>query len=172
MAREIVIRERPGGPRAGSEGLFSQLDRGAEAARVVAREQKAEVESELKFVGPQIVRQPFLLARPGLADHHPIFVTVGDAAQPANDFVNLGPVRTVERILRAFRVPRNVGVALDPHRIVAELVVLDEPLDYVDAKTVSAAVQPEADDAVDCLDHFGISKIQVGLLLEERVQVP
>ena len=76
MAREIVIRQRPGRPRAGSEGFFSQLDCGAEAARVVAREQKAEVERELKFVGPQIVGQPFLLARPRLADQHPIFVTV------------------------------------------------------------------------------------------------
>src|SRR5271163_4924314 len=101
MAREIVIRKRPRRPCAVSEGSFGQLDRRAEAARVVAREQKAEVEREMKLIGPQVIGQPLLLARPRLADEHPLFVAVADAAEAADDFVNLRPVRTVERILRA-----------------------------------------------------------------------
>src|SRR5579862_30164 len=75
MAREVVIRERPGGPRAGAERFFSQLDRRAKAARVVPRQKKAEVERELQLVGPEKIGQPFLLARPGLADQYPIVVT-------------------------------------------------------------------------------------------------
>ena len=49
---------------------------------------------------------------------------------------------------------------------------LISPCDHVDAKTVGAAIEPEADDVVNRLDHFRISKIQVRLLLEKHVQVP
>ena len=86
--------------------------------------------------------------------------------------MNLGPVRAVQRVLRSLRVPRDVRVAHAAHRIVAQLLVLDQSLHHVDAKTVGAALEPEPDHAVNRRDHFRISIIQVGLLLEEHVQVP
>ena len=72
MPRKIVIGERPGRPRAGPEGSFGLFDRGAEPTRVVAREQEAEIESELQFVVSKKIGEAFMLARPGLADQDSI----------------------------------------------------------------------------------------------------
>src|SRR5579859_6017997 len=98
MARKVVVRQRPGRPRCGSESLLSLLDRGAEPARVVACEQKAEVERELQLVGPDKIGQTLMLSRPGLADQYSLLVTVRDTAEAADDVVNLRPIVAVERV--------------------------------------------------------------------------
>src|SRR3712207_8417093 len=42
----------------------------------------------------------------------------------------------------------------------------------VDPDAVDAAVEPEADDAVELLPHGGVVPVEVGLLGGEQVQVP
>ena len=57
------------------------------------------------------------------------------------------------------------GARLRIGRVVAELLVLDQMVDHVDAKAVDAALQPEAHDVVHRGAHGGIAPVEIGLLL-------
>src|SRR5580704_14955613 len=113
-----------------------------------------------------------MLSRPGLANQYSLLVTVRDLTKSADHVVNLGPIMAVKRVLLTLHVPGNIGIGGIADRIVAQLGILDETGDHVDTKTVSAAIEPEADDVVHRVGHVGISIIQIGLLLEEDMQVP
>ena len=57
-------------------------------------------------------------------------------------------------------------------RVVAQLGVLQDPVERVDAEAVDAAVQPEAQHLAERLGHLGVAPVQVRLLGIEGVQVP
>ena len=57
-------------------------------------------------------------------------------------------------------------------RVVGQVGVLRQAVDGVEAEPVGALVEPEPDDVLHRLDDRGIPPVEVGLLGEERVQVP
>jgi len=54
-------------------------------------------------------------------------------------------------------VRRNIRIGRDAKWIVAQLRILDETGDHIDAKP-RAAIEPEADHVVNRLDHFGVAE--------------
>jgi hypothetical protein len=56
-------------------------------------------------------------------------------------------------------------------RVVAQLLVVEVEVDRVEAEPVDPAIQPEARDGQQFVLHLGVVQVQVGLLLEEVVQV-
>src|SRR4051812_16098911 len=57
------------------------------------------------------------------------------------------------------------------YRVVAELVVLDQVPDDVDAKAVDPAPQPKAHHVEHCGTHLRIAPVEVRLRAQERVVV-
>ncbi len=66
------------------------------------------------------------------------------------------------------------GIARLPlriHRIIAELLILEQPREYIDAEAIDAPIEPEAQDIIHGLAHPGIAPIQIGLFHIEQMQV-
>jgi hypothetical protein len=57
-------------------------------------------------------------------------------------------------------------------RVVPQLVVLDQPVDRVDAEARNAAVEPEADDVAERGHDLRVAPVEVRLLRIEAVHVP
>ena len=57
-------------------------------------------------------------------------------------------------------------------RVVAQLRVLEQPVDGIHAVAGGAALEPEAQHVLHGGDHLGVAPVQVRLLGVERVQVP
>src|SRR5713226_471283 len=57
------------------------------------------------------------------------------------------------------------------HWIVAHLFIFDQHPEDIDAETIDATLQPEAQDIVHGLTHVGIAPVQIGLLHIKHVQV-
>jgi len=66
---------------------------------------------------------------------------------------------------------RLAGLIRRVGRVVAELRVLDEQPQHVDAKAVHPAIQPEAQHVVHRAAHLRIAPVQVRLFAQERVVV-
>src|SRR5580704_19269871 len=56
-------------------------------------------------------------------------------------------------------------------RIVTELWVLEQAGDGIEAKSVHAALEPEAERGLHLGSDIGVAPVQIGLLGKERVQV-
>ena len=171
VPRKIVIRKRVGRPRLGAEGRFDLLDARAKRARLPRREQKTEVERLLQLVGTKIVRERARVARPHFTDHHAIAIAVEHAPKAANDVVHLGLVGAVALFVCEPLELRKL-LSRGDFGIVAKLRVLDHLRDHIDAKSIDAAIEPEANHVVHRLDDLGIAKVEVGLLAQKRMQVP
>ncbi len=81
-------------------------------------------------------------------------------------------LRLVGRV--ELKEPLDAGLVGAPgrvRRIVAELGVLDQVPEHVDAEAVDAPVQPEAQHLVHGGADLGITPVEVGLLLQEGVVV-
>ena len=87
----------------------------------------------------------------------------------AHDVVHLRAVGGLQRHERVVRVHALAPVGVG--RVVAEVLVLDEMPEHVDAKAVHAALEPEAQHAEHRLDDLGIAPVQVRLLGQEGVVV-
>ena len=77
-----------------------------------------------------------------LADQHPVVVLVEHAAHAGDDVVHLRLVGRVDLQQALDLGP--AGLVAGIRRVVAELGVLDQVPDDVDAEAVDAAVEPEA----------------------------
>jgi len=166
-----VIRKRVGRPRLGAEQRLDFLNARAKRARLPRREQKAEIERLLQFIGAKVVGERAVIARPHFANHHARRIAVEHAPKAANDVVDLGlvgaePLLVCEPFeLRELPIVWNFG-------IVAKLGFLDHLRDHIHAKSIDAAVEPEANHVVHRLDDLGIAEVEVGLLAQERMQIP
>ena len=83
------------------------------------------------------------------------------------------PGRCASRGARAART-RGSGSAerLARGRVVAQLGVLQQPVDRVEPEAVDAALEPEPDHVLHRRHHLGVAPVEVGLLGVEGVQVP
>jgi hypothetical protein len=102
-------------------------------------------------------------------------VFVHQRAQPAQELEVLGLVLVVEVILPVVGVHlgRDGGVALSGAQrgVVPQLLVVEVEVDRVEAEPVDPAIQPEPRDVEQLVLHLGVVQVQIGLLLEEVVQV-
>ena len=89
-------------------------------------------------------------------------VRVGEARQLAQDLVRLRPVQRVDAPFAL----RAAGIGLVP-----QLPVLDQRVCDVDPEAGDAAVEPEAEDALELRSHARVPPVEVGLLGREVVQV-
>ena len=69
---------------------------------------------------------------------------------------------------------RRIGLGLPrhgilDHRLVGEVLALEQRGGDVDPIAVGAAVEPEPEDLLELLGHVGIPPVQVGLLWREEV---
>ena len=158
-ARMVVVGQEPRRPRRLGRELLEAVDRLAEGGGLPRQVQEHEVVREVQLVAAVDIRDdPVQVEQVHLTDEHPVVVLVHHRAQP--------PQPLVDR-----RLP-----VLEGHRLafdeVAQLRILGELLDDVDAKAVDTAVQPEAHHVVHRGLDVGVVPVEVGLLGEERVQVP
>src|SRR5690606_35687640 len=96
-----------------------------------------------------------------LPDQHAFArIAVHHAADAAQHFMAVGVV-----------VEARQGLAGQTARVVGEVGILAGAVGDVDAETVDAAFQPEAQHAVHGLHDLGVAPVQVGLLGQEQVQI-
>ncbi|EXF43037.1 hypothetical protein BAY1663_04539 [Pseudomonas sp. BAY1663] len=163
LAAVVVVGQHPGRPGAGRlQQLLDVADAGAEHHRVPGRVQRGEVERHVQFVaGAVVLQDAFGRADVHLAHQHAVAgVAVDDPADAAQHLVAVGLVVEVGQ--------RLAGQAA---RIVGEARILAGAVDDVDAKTVDAALEPEAQHAMHRLDDLRVAPVQVRLLRQEQVQV-
>ena len=72
------------------------------------------------------------------------------------------------------RVVRLFGAAQDLDMLgeIREIHVLGEAVSDIDAETVGAAIEPEAQDRTELLANLGVGPVEVGLARVEQVEVP
>src|SRR4051794_16117310 len=94
---------------------------------------------------------------------------VNYAPQFGDYVMNFGLIGVVQR--QNFLMRRLAVAIFWIDRIVAELRVLDQVPDDVDAEAVYAPSKPETHDLMDSLAHGRIAPIQIGLLGEKGVVI-
>jgi hypothetical protein len=100
----------------------------------------------------------------GFAYHDPLAVFVGHTSHRGNRSVNLGLIGGLNTKEAPRR--RHSFAPLCICRIVPKLLVFEQVVNGIDAKTIHAACQPEPQNIEHRGTHGGISPVQVGLLVE------
>ena len=68
-------------------------------------------------------------------------------------------------------VDHRFAVLVLDHALVGQIWILEQGSDGVEPEAANAALQPEADDVLECLMHLGVVPVQVRLLNIELVVV-
>ncbi len=168
----VVVVEDPGDGGAGAGDVTYRLgDRRAEGVGVPGRAEQVEEERLVQFVGADVLGVLACGGHGHLADQQPLVTVPGgvllaDGAPAAPHAVHLGlvPGQLVDGVAGPFVRPGVVRVG--------QLGVLEQSGGHVDAETVDAPVQPEAQHPLEVVAHDGVAPVQVGLLGREQVQVP
>ncbi|MCY1227182.1 hypothetical protein D9M72_394440 [compost metagenome] len=177
-AGPVVVAQHPVRLGASGQGGFVVAHEAVDARRLPFGRDQLEVEGKLhafehacgveSVVGDQARERQV-----ELADQHArracVAECVDHAAHLGHDRLHLRQVGVVEHQPAKKRVLAfdEVGV----RRVVAELRVLDDLREHVDAESVDAAPKPEAQHLVHRGAHFGVAPVEVGLLLQERMAV-
>ncbi len=166
----VVVAHDPVRPGACGERGLVVADEGGDLVGVPLGLDEVEVEGHLCAVEvAAVVLDEVRDGEVDLADEDAVGVVVEDGPHLGDDGVVLGLVGGVG----GQDAPELVGagVPLGVGQVVAELLVLDEQPEDVHAEAVDAAIQPEAHGGVDGRADLGIVPVEVGLLLEEGVEV-
>ena len=142
-ARLVVVAEHPVGPAAARQRLLVFLDQHGDLARVPGGLDELEVERQVRArqIGAVIGDEP-LDRQVDLADQHPVVVFLEHAPHAGDDVVHLGLVGRMDLQKALDLGPAELIAGIG--RVVAELGVLHQVPDDVDAEAVDAAVEPEA----------------------------
>ena len=136
------------------------------AVRVVIHAHVIEVEDHVQLTG--VVASPQLsvlgAGRAGLAHGHHVVAAEGLAGELLHPRVHHGAVRDNERNRGSVLLKVGGGV-------IRVALGLGDDIDSVQAEAVNALVQPPADHGVQVLANLLVLPVQVGLFLEEDVQV-
>ena len=104
-----------------------------------------------------------------LADENALVVRVHNGTYLSHDLVNARLISRMEvKLANIWRIAR---LPIRVHWIIAELLILEQQPENVDAETIDAPVEPEAQHIIHCLTHTGIAPVQIGLLHIEQVQI-
>ena len=167
----VVAAEHPVRPAAGRQRRLVVGDDPGEGCRVPWRLEQLEVERQVHarrgsaaVVGHQPVER-----QEDLADQQPLAVLVGQLAEGVGDLVDFGLIGRM--VLQHLELFAHAGGEGRIGRIIAQVLGLDAVPQHVDAEAVDAAIEPEAQHAGHRGADVGVAPVEVGLLLEERVQV-
>ena len=166
----VVVAQHPIRPGALRQRPLVAVDELADALRPPLQEQQLEVERHVRaIVVLAVVFDQAPQRHVRLADDHAVVVAVEDAAHFAHHIVHLVLVAGVDGLQAPVRVL--AFLPLWVLGVVAQLLVLDQVVEDVDAEAIDAPVEPEAQDAEHRLAHFGVAPVEVGLLPEEGVVI-
>jgi hypothetical protein len=156
-ARMVVVVQTPGRPHLRLGQRAELVDDRAEALGAPRLQQQVEVVDHVQLVARvDVLHEPGLVGV-DLADGDALaVVALEHGAQPAQALVDGGPVLAV----------RAAGLVVAQRGVLAELVGDVEP------DAAGAAIQPEAQDVEHGPLHLRVVPVEVGLLGQERVQVP
>ena len=173
-AADVVVAERPAAP-AVADGLLQPLDDAADALGRAGAAQQVEAVGDVEAAAVGVLggAQERVVAA-DLAQDHLAVVALGQRVQGLEEQLDqLGPGLVPELLLHGEGRAR--GAAADrahpARRVVAQLGVVDAEIDRVEPEAVDAALEPEAGLGQQRLDHLRVVEVEVGLLLEEVVQV-
>src|SRR5215471_7861572 len=104
-----------------------------------------------------------------LTDEHALAIAIRYGTHLSHDLVYAWQVLVVVAQLASSgwitRLPNRI------HRIITELLILEQPRKYVDAETIDATVEPEAQDIIHSLANLLVAPVQIRLFHIELVQV-
>ena len=174
MRCSIVIAEHPVRPAARRQRRFVLRDRSAAiVARIPWRRMQLKIERQMHAAEiDAVVRHQPLDRQIDLADQHAI-VDIGPRSRRMRAITSCTSGRSVLCSADSCfgtgsiaRAPVGIG------RVVAELLVLDQMPDHIDAKAVHAALQPEAQHVEHRLDALaGLRQFRSGCSLQKRMIV-
>ena len=104
-----------------------------------------------------------------LAHEQAVARRLAQGGQAGGDVGRVARMDVVERRVLGVQRQRGRTVA---GRVVAQLGVLHEPVQRVEAEAVHPAPEPEADDVRHGRDDLGVAPVEVGLFRIEGVEVP
>jgi hypothetical protein len=170
--RHVVVGEGRAGPQAldrVQEGVVLGEDLRAE--RPVLEESEGVARVQAMVAAGKVAEQARLLGE--FAEYEPVPVFVHGGADLVEHFAVLGQVRVADAALEVGRVgPVMRRTLVHGHRrIVAQLRVMQVRVRHVETEAVDAAVQPEGQHVDRGLARLGVVKIDLGLLLQELVEV-
>src|SRR5258708_1631822 len=103
------------------------------------------------------------------ADEHALAIAIHDGTHLSHDLVY---ARLVSRVAAQPAISGWITwLPLRIHRVIAELLILEQTRECVNAEAIDPSVQPEAQDIIHRLAHLLIAPIQIRLFHIEQVQV-
>src|SRR5262249_45074140 len=85
------------------------------------------------------------------------------------DFLDLGTVSRVQREIAVDRVVTRLPCGIE--WVVTEELVLDQQPQDIDAETIDAPLEPEAQDGMHCLADVGVAPVEIRLRAQERMEI-
>ena len=144
----------------------ADLDRRAQRRRLPRRVEELEAEREVEVVE---VAAEVRGRHVDLADQQAVAGGLAQRRDRRADVARVARVHVLEAsVVAVQRQRRGAG----GERVVAQLCVLEQAVERVEAKAVHPARDPEAHDVLHGGDDLGVAPVQVGLLGIEGVQVP
>lgn len=167
----IVVAQNPSRPCVRRQCRLEIADQAENCCRLPPDPHETEVERQLHApeVGP-VVGDETLERQIELADQQPIAaVLVEHLPHPCDDRQYVGLVRAVERHQASIGWVTVAITGIDG--IVAELRVLEQVPENVDAESVDAAAEPEAQHVVHRSANVRVTPVEVRLPREKRVAI-
>jgi hypothetical protein len=164
-----VVAEHPVGPAAGREGGQVAVDVAGDPPGLPGGGEQLEVERDLDpgAVGA-VVGDGLLQRQHQLGQQHPVVAELVDhLADLGGQLAGLGPVDVPDRQL-AHEGEVLARPVVRVGRVVAELIVLDQQRQHVDAEPVDPSGQPEPQGVEHGRLHLRVAPVEVGLGVEEH----
>ena len=173
VAHHVVVGEHPRARRAHARERFERLgDDVAQARREPRGREVGEVEGLVHLVRTHPLGGLRERLDPGFGAQHAVALVLGEHGVPvAVDGVH-GVLTPVGDLEGAHEALGELAVLLGGLLDVGQPFGLHEAVGDVDAESVGAAVEPEAQDLPELLPHPGVRPVEVGLRAVEQVQVP
>ncbi len=129
----------------------------------------------MEFVAVAVVPGPLVpVVLVDLAHGEPVVVLVEHLPYLSVEPMQVGMGEVVDVVLLvplAHRLVRDPGRRSRLGRVVLEFWILGDEVRHVDSESVNSPIEPEAQHLEHGFPHLRIAPVQIGLLLEERVQV-
>src|SRR5207248_1904741 len=158
-AGPIMIAQNPVGPGPQGESCFIRIDYLANSTGIPGwHGHQLKIEGQLNLVELlTVIPHHALHCQIKLADENAFVVRVYNGTHLSHDLVNVLLISRVEVELANFwRIAR---LPIRIHWIIAELLILEQQPQNVDAKAIDAPVEPEAQHIIHSLAHAGITPV-------------
>src|SRR5437588_3190791 len=167
----IMIAQHLVGPGTLWKSTFIGIDHLANSMSFPGRHgHELEIEGQMNLVELlTVVLHQALHWQIQLTDEYALAIAIHHGTHLSHDLMDTRLIQSVEALLASIGWITRLPIVV--HRVIAQLLIFEQPAEEVDAEAIDATVEPEAQDIVHGLAHLLIAPVQIRLFHIEEVQV-